>query len=789
MATSRPSPEAMRMGTPLTTRQPRVRGLRTQLSMLLVVNVLLTYLVVMTVLMLWRLPIIEQENSDALQTEVQELSRRVGAMLGMRESRMELLARLTGSANRSQVSALLHSSVSQQHLFRALYWMTDRGIVDAMDVDPASALPGIDLIGNDLSALPLFRQALRSDKTIWSGDHLSPLSGSTAIGIAIRERDHVLVGEVTPDYLYAAIQAASRADASRIWMVTPSGQILAETGNASPRDARNIRNLPVLEALRLGKPPPTQMQYEGHTLQVAVSHAPALGWYFIGTTPGGIAHPRAQGLILYATGAFLGCVVTGLLIAPFWARRLSRPLQEIVERAALATSGKASGLAWPHGTIREFNALSDDLARMANTLQQRERKLSALFNAAPIPMVVYDICNGYRVQDVNDAWCRELGYTRERMIGRTALEIGLWRSAEERQAFIGQHVKEIVSGEATLLHGDGQPMLFQTFGREITLDEERLMVWGSLHIGPLRQAELELRELNIQLEARINRRTHALADSNEELRATVEHLKLAQAELVRTEKMAALGALVAGVAHELNTPLGNSVMAVSTMREATRDFRKAMETGLRRTDLQHFIDQVEQGTDISARNLHRAADLVQNFKQVAVDQTSSQRRVFELHDVVHEMVVSLRPSFNRTPYRIEVQMPTTGLRLDSFPGALGQAIGNLIQNAMLHGFDGRDHGTVRLSAESVGDGIVVLRVADDGHGIPAHLIDRIFEPFMTTKMGQGGTGLGLHISYNAIVNLLGGTLAVFSQEGQGACFEMHLPTDAPRHAPTSPGPA
>jgi signal transduction histidine kinase len=248
---------------------------------------------------------------------------------------------------------------------------------------------------------------------------------------------------------------------------------------------------------------------------------------------------------------------------------------------------------------------------------------------------------------------------------------------------------------------------------------------------------------------------------------------------VRVEDMAALGGLVAGVAHELNTPLGNGLMAVTALAAEAREFKASMQEGLRRAALDGLLASVEQATNIATRNLHRAAGLVTSFKQVAVDQTSSQRRHFELGEVVDEMVVSLRPTFSRTPYQIAVQVPK-GLMLDSYPGALGQAIGNLITNAVLHGFEGRTHGTVCISGERGEDGGIVLHVADDGKGIAADLLERIFDPFVTTKMGRGGTGLGLHIAYNAVVNLLGGRLTVHSVVGKGATFTLHLPDKAPR---------
>lgn len=332
-----------------------------------------------------------------------------------------------------------------------------------------------------------------------------------------------------------------------------------------------------------------------------------------------------------------------------------------------------------------------------------------------------------------------------------------------------------------MLRCDGQAVLFQLSRRQAQVGTSFLMVWAAVDMTDMRRFSNELRELNTELEARVQLRTEALAAANLDLSGAVATLRDTQGELVRAEKMAALGGLVAGVAHELNTPLGNSLMAVTALSDEVRQFRTLMLTGLRRSALESLLDSVEQATDIATRNLHRAADLVTSFKQVAVDQTSSQRRHFELREVVDEMVASLRPSFARTPYKIQVDVPN-GLRLDSYPGALGQAIGNLIHNAVLHGFDGRARGTVLITGKRDELGIVVLSVADDGHGIPPDLLGRIFDPFVTTKMGRGGTGLGLHIAFNAVTHALGGSLSVRSEVAVGTTFEMRLPDTAPRNS-------
>ncbi|MCP5159449.1 MAG: histidine kinase [Gammaproteobacteria bacterium] len=294
----------------------------------------------------------------------------------------------------------------------------------------------------------------------------------------------------------------------------------------------------------------------------------------------------------------------------------------------------------------------------------------------------------------------------------------------------------------------------------------------------IQEREQQLRTLNTELESRVTQRTADLAHINHELSETLATLRHTQQELVRTEKLAALGELVAGIAHELNTPIGNGLMAASTLHDKVREFQRATQEGLRRSVLDHFVTQVETAADITTRNLHRAAELVTSFKQVAVDQTSSQRRIFDLKAVVNEILLTLHPMLKRTPHRVMTEIPD-GLQFDSYPGPLEQTLANLINNAILHAFDEGQPGVIQITANAIDEGQVRVQVSDNGKGIPIALQERIFNPFVTTKMGQGGTGLGLHIAHNIVTHVLGGSLILCSEEGQGSEFAMLLPKQAP----------
>ncbi|MFZ6772944.1 ATP-binding protein [Undibacterium sp. SXout7W] len=252
-------------------------------------------------------------------------------------------------------------------------------------------------------------------------------------------------------------------------------------------------------------------------------------------------------------------------------------------------------------------------------------------------------------------------------------------------------------------------------------------------------------------------------------------LKQAQEHLIAQEKLAALGALVAGVAHELNTPIGNCLLVASTLQDSTRDvLQKLKEQNLRRSELNRYCDEVAGSSDILMRSLGSAANLVSSFKQVAVDRTSEQRRPFDLRKVLLDIVATLNIRIGHAGHTLSTDVPE-GIVMDSYPGSLGQVITNLIENAILHAFDQGGPGCLMLSAAQVDNARVVIQLTDDGCGIPEGNLKRIFDPFFTTKLGQGGSGLGLHISYNIVTSILHGQLNVKSIVGIGTTFTMDLP--------------
>lgn len=266
----------------------------------------------------------------------------------------------------------------------------------------------------------------------------------------------------------------------------------------------------------------------------------------------------------------------------------------------------------------------------------------------------------------------------------------------------------------------------------------------------------------------------ALAQRSKDLELAIETLRADREKLVAAEKMAALGSLVAGVAHELNTPIGNGLLAATTLMDGTRDVAERFASGLSRSVLNNYLADATVGAEILERNLHRAADLVNSFKQIALDQENTVVRRFALSTVVSEVLLTLMPTIKKTPFTVSQSIPDQ-IVLDSYPGPLEQVLINLVNNAVIHGLAGCDSGKISISASLQGPDTVNLVIEDNGRGIPDEQLQNVFTPFYTTKGDEGGSGLGLSITHSIVTGLLGGEIELTSAVGQGTRFCITIP--------------
>jgi PAS domain S-box-containing protein len=431
--------------------------------------------------------------------------------------------------------------------------------------------------------------------------------------------------------------------------------------------------------------------------------------------------------------------------------------------------------------------------QVQGALERSQAELQAVLDAAiEVGIVTTDAED--RITVFNRGAERMLGYSEAEVLGRSPRLWHVEAEVQARGAALSQQlgrpvaVAEVFRALPLLQGSDTRDWTFvrrDGSRLEASLTVSGVFLRSGENIGFLgvardisaqRAAERELRALNSELEARVHARTA-------ELSAALEALQQAQEELLRAEKMAALGSLVAGVAHELNTPLGNCLTTASTLHERTGEIGAALAGGpIRRSALDAYLRDAASASELLLRGLSTATELVQHFKQLSVDQTSEQRRRFALREVVGDVAGLAAARWRGTPYRLTVGELALPRELDSYPGPLGQVLGNLLQNALMHAFEGREQGELTISARPLSEREFELEVADDGRGMDEAVRHRAFDPFFTTKLGQGGTGLGLNIVYNIVTGVLGGRVELHSSPGAGSRFVFRLPYEAPRLA-------
>lgn len=277
-----------------------------------------------------------------------------------------------------------------------------------------------------------------------------------------------------------------------------------------------------------------------------------------------------------------------------------------------------------------------------------------------------------------------------------------------------------------------------------------------------------------------------MREAKEVAETAYQQLKTTQASLVQSEKMASLGGLVAGIAHEINTPVGVILTSASVLSEESNTFLKAVESStIKKSELLRYTETAQQSSMLIQSNAERAAALIQSFKLIAVDQTSEARRTFDLGEYINEVILSLRPAFKHTNIDIEITCDEK-IQVDGYPGALSQIITNMVTNSLHHAFAPDQSGKLRITAAAQENQRVQITFQDNGKGIQPENLSRIFDPFFTTKRSAGGSGLGLNIAYNLITQTLGGTISVDSLPGQGTTFTIIFPQVVPRHANASP---
>lgn len=377
------------------------------------------------------------------------------------------------------------------------------------------------------------------------------------------------------------------------------------------------------------------------------------------------------------------------------------------------------------------------------------------------------------------------GYSQEEMLKLPrALDVVMPEDRERVQAHMEKRLNQEMESVVARFCGckkSGEPVLIEIHGGLYAFQEQLALTGTISDLSCYKEQEADLQlprqqfaAWNQQMEEKILERTTEMEAANQQLKTMVETLQQTQNRLVQSEKMAALGRLVAGVAHEINTPVGIGVTAASHLNQKARDFAALYTQGkMKKSDLEKFLAMAVEASDIILSNLRHAAELITGFKEVAVDQSSEARRRFPVRRYIDEVLLSLRPALKRTRHQVTVECPEE-LVIDSYPGALSQIITNLVINSLVHAYDEEDAGHIHFQVERQGDDIH-FTYANDGKAMDQETLDRIFEPFFTTRRGRGGTGLGMPMIYNLVTTKLAGTIYCESEEGRGTVFHIRFP--------------
>jgi len=358
---------------------------------------------------------------------------------------------------------------------------------------------------------------------------------------------------------------------------------------------------------------------------------------------------------------------------------------------------------------------------------------------------------------VNSAFQKLTGYKEEELLYKN---MRILNSGKQDDYFYSGMWEKILSGK--VWHGelinkrkDGklyseEQIITPVIGKGKTISN---FIVTKVNISKRKQMEEDLRQMNDELEELVKKRTD---------------------QLVESEKMAALGELVAGIAHEINNPIGISYTAVSYLRDQSRMLVSASNNNqLTKLGFTKYLEEIDQLTASLEINVRRAADLISSFKQIAVDQSSEGKREFFVKEYFEEIIVSLKPQLSNKEINISLTCPEM-LAISSYPGAFSQIMTNLVMNSLVHGFENNTKGSINIDITAI-DEVLLISYFDDGKGVSKKNIKRIFDPFFSTKFGQGGSGLGLHIIYNLVTHKLGGGIKCQSELNKGINFTISIP--------------
>ncbi len=470
------------------------------------------------------------------------------------------------------------------------------------------------------------------------------------------------------------------------------------------------------------------------------------------------------GACCIATIIALGVATDAGLLAPHLERTVVYYVVMLSMLVMTASYLGVSAMTRYRAAYEQSQQLSRQLANENREASEAREQLQAVIEFNPVSISVLDTDGRYL--DCNRAWEVNTGISREKAIGRTGIELGLWPNQNEYETILSAlHSKgSVADAPARIKAANGTIRQGLAYLSSIGSDHNKKLVGIWLDQTDRLAAEAMQRDVNETLELRI-------AHANQQLGDALQ-------DLAHSERLASLGSTVAGIAHELNTPIGNARVAASTLRGVAQDMKVAMESGpLRKLQLQNFIAAVADISELIDRSVVRAADLVSGYKQLVIEQTAESRCEFDFASVAKEAVAAQQHLVGTAGPSIHVSMPAE-LLCDSYPEPLAQVIAILLKNAIVHAFVGRPAGRIDLDA-SFTERMVCLNVRDNGIGMDDVTQSKVFDPFFTHQLGHVGAAIGLGIAHRITRSILAGRLTVRAAPGEGSCFTLEFPRVAP----------
>lgn len=374
--------------------------------------------------------------------------------------------------------------------------------------------------------------------------------------------------------------------------------------------------------------------------------------------------------------------------------------------------------------------------------------------------------------EVNDGFCTLFNISSQQIIGKSIFEFIPTEEHRRIKAFIEQESNQLY--ETIITPKEGQPKLVEVVGATYSINGESFRIAGFRDITEKKEAEKLKEEFLKTLEDKVSERTRSLNEKNAKLSQTLEVLEATQKQLRKKEKMAALGNLVFGVSHEVNTPLGVSITAASHLGDEINKIQiLAKEERLKKSMFNRFLDMTQESSRLILKNLEKAADLIQKFKKISIDSTTEGLKEFDLHYHIQLILLSYREKIAADRHSFSFNCPEN-LIVKSYSSSFTQIFTHLIDNSLNHGFFNQKEGTIKIDVTSTASEIQIY-YSDNGEGILEDEMEKVFDPFYTTKRNIGYTGLGLHIISNIITLKLSGSIECIKEEKRGVKFQIKIP--------------